>query len=493
MHLQNAKSPCSTSPAPGSSRGVVVLLNPAKLMGTMADELQREKYAQPPMGLISMGGQLVMHGYDPIIIDFYREGIGTKAAFLKRLRELPEKPLLVGISTYTETIRDALRIARSVREALPECPIVLGGPHATFCYEEILPQESSVDFVVLREGEAAIVELLEHLQRPESLPVSAILGLAYRTDGRVACNEARPFLTHLDALPLPPMHLVDGSGGKNAKSLIFLSSRGCPGQCVFCASRALSGEAFRMHSAERLASMLYLHHRRAPLESFAAMDDTFVANLRRLRAFVSYLGQLGIALPWACKSRVDTINSKTLALLKEAGCKSIHIGPESADDGVLASIEKRITLDRILDALVAMKQHGMRPECSFIIGHHSDTRATIEKTVLLAQAIRDHGIGLAVVGISTPLPGTPLRRRANELGLQILTNDWSRYDLNTPVYETAAFSASDLTKAMFHFEVASLRGEEALRLSDEDHVPFKAYLANFVARAKEPRPEEVSA
>lgn len=473
------------------SREVIVLVNPARLVGNEIDELQRERYAQPPMGLISMAGQLIMQGYAPIVLDFFQYGITTKAALLECLGRIERKPLLVGISTYTETIRDAVRIARAVREAFPETRIVVGGPHATFCYEEILSQEPSIDFVVLREGESTLVELLEHLRRPEKLPVSSILGLAYRANGRVECNGPRPYLTHLDSLPLPPMHLVEQRpSSSKVRTLFFLSSRGCPGQCIFCASRALSGNAFRMHSAERLVSMLFFHHRKSGLVGFAPMDDTFVANLRRLRTFVEYLDQLRISLPWACKSRVDTINSKTLGLLKHANCRSIHIGPESADDAVLSSIDKRITLDRILDAIVAIKQHDIRPECSFIIGHHTDTLETIEKTVLLAQTIRDHSIGLAVVGISTPLPGTPLQKRSEELNLRILTHDWSSYDLNTPVYETSAFRAADLTKAIFHFEVGSRRTADPLRLSDSDHADFKEHLAKFVARARTQPAEE---
>lgn len=475
-------------------RETVILVNPARLVSTQIGDLQRERYGAPPLGLLSLAGQMIMHGYAPTIIDFFRDGITTKASLLERMRRVGRAPLLVGISTYTESIREALRIARTVREAHPSCAIVLGGPHATFRYEEILSQERSVDFVVLREGESTLVELLQHLRQPRSLPLSDIPGLAYRSGQQVECNGPRPYLTHLDSLPLPPMHLVASSLDRSqARSLSFLSSRGCPGQCIFCASRALSGDSFRMHSAERLIGMLYLHHRRSPLVEFVAMDDTFVANLKRLKAFVDYLGQLSIALPWTCKSRVDTINPKTLGLLRTAGCKSIHIGPESADDSVLASIDKRITLNRVLDAIVAIRQHDMLPKCSFIIGHHSDTPETIEKTVLLAQAIRDNDIGFAILGISTPLPGTPLYTRARELGLRVLTSDWSHYDLNTPVYETAAFTASELTMANYYFQVASLRGEGSLRISGADHTSFKDLLARFVARAKSPSGENATA
>lgn len=472
----------------------IVLINPAKLLDTKTRNLVREAYGEPPMGLLAMAGHLLMHGHAPTIIDFFRDRVSSKAAFLDRLRQIDPKPRLIGISTFTDSIREAMQIARSAREELPDVPIVLGGPHATFCYEEILSQEPAVDFVVLREGEATLIELIEHLRDPGALPLSEIRGLAYRSGARVGCNEPRPYLTHLDSLPLPPMHLIrSGLDDEEVRTLDFLSSRGCPGQCIFCASRALSGDSFRMHTAERLISMLFLHHRRSPLAEFAALDDTFVAHRGRLRAFVGYLRECGILLPWACKSRVDTINATTLGLLKESGCRSIHVGPESADDTVLASIDKRITVGRILDAIVAVRQHEILVKCSFMVGHHSDTLGTIEKTILLAQAIRDNNIGLVVVAICTPLPGTVLHLRARELGLRILTKDWGQYDINTPVYETAAFGPSDLRKAVYHFDVASRHSAEELRLSNEDHASFKRVLADFVARACSQRGQGASA
>lgn len=466
------------------SSSLVVLINPAPLRFSSQGESIRERYPYPPLGLLSLAGQLLMHGHEVAIVDFFRERYPSRAEFQARLRAFSREAAVVGLTTYTETVGAVQRIAAAVRQVWPATLIVAGGPHATFCPDELLA--GGIDVVVRNEGEAAMVELLEHRHHPEAVPLSSVPGIAFRgSDGRVHQTHDRPFVRNLDCLPLPPFHLLPPSvSSTNETVFVFMSSRGCPGRCVFCASRAMAGAAYRMHSAEYLAALVWHEFERTSFDGMGVMDDTFLVDVRRLEAFCAYLDEMGLHVPWTCKSRADTLHPRALRTLRRAGCRSIHIGVESGDDGVLKSIDKRISLSRVLNGIVAMCANGIRPECSFIIGHHCDSLATMERTLLLARAIIDNDIGVAVVGVCTPLPGTPLFRRADELGLRLLTRDWEKYDLNTPVFETDAFTADDVRRAQYYFEVGATRGEP-LNLSGTDHTDYQRLLTDFVARVRE--------
>jgi radical SAM superfamily enzyme YgiQ (UPF0313 family) len=462
----------------------VLLINPAPLFNPAFKKPSAEKYPYPPLGLLCLAGPLLMHGYRVTILDFFREEFTSKAAFRERLSSLGLNPMLVGISTYTSTTGDAERISRAVREIYPEAPIVLGGAHATFCDLDLLADCPQIDYIIRGEGEATLVELLEALQHPRALPLSSIRGLTYRdSDHHGVRTASRPYLTHLDCLPLPPYHLLPASAtiwGYNI--LALLTSRGCPGTCIFCASRAFSGGTYRMHSAEWLISVVYLNHREPGFSTMNVLDDTFVADAERLERFCAYLDSLHLKLAWSCKSRVDALTPEVLRLLARAGCKSIHIGVESADDRVLRSIAKGITVRSIFEAIIALRSHGIRADCSFIIGNHSDTKASMEKTLLLAARLVSENLGSASVGICTPFPGTPLRRRAEQLGLRIESRNWKHYDLHTATCRTEHLTPEDVQRAQFRFDIGSIGSDGEV---DSPEVrAFQRELDDFVARAR---------
>ena len=70
------------------------------------------------------------------------------------------------------------------KEANPACFVVLGGPHATYRFHEILTHNPAVDAVVLGEGEETFVELVNCLAIG-STDISGVKGIAFRRDGRV--------------------------------------------------------------------------------------------------------------------------------------------------------------------------------------------------------------------------------------------------------------------------------------------------------------------
>ena len=80
---------------------------------------------------------------------------------------------VVGISTTTSTAPGAYRLADLLGSA--GVPVVLGGPHASFCTEEGLDH---APFVVRGEGQATMLELLECLSRGGDL--GAVRGLSLR-------------------------------------------------------------------------------------------------------------------------------------------------------------------------------------------------------------------------------------------------------------------------------------------------------------------------
>jgi radical SAM superfamily enzyme YgiQ (UPF0313 family) len=182
---------------------------------------------------------------------------------------------------------------------------------------------------------------------------------------------------------------------------------------------------------------------------------------------------------------VDVVNRELLQELAAAGCREIHIGVESGDDHVLKSIGKNITLAQIRQAIRLILEQGLQVTASFIFGHPSDTRETIEKTVLLALAMRE--FGNTGVAISTPFPGTRLHTDAARLGIRMVENDWRRYNLHTPIYEGRDFTVDDLVRAEYHYRSSTFFDAPERLLTDKPHVEFRLQLTEWVREMKQLR------
>lgn len=444
-------------------------------------DMFKEKYPYPPIGILSIASFLKIHGYEVHVVDLMIEDYSMDS-FRQRLKSLCDAPLAVGISLYTDCYYEGIEIAALAREVFPSTSIVMGGPHATFRPDEVL-SNAHVDYVIRREGESAFIELLEHIKYPDAYEIDQIDSVSHRNaEGKTVRNPDRPFITNLDILPFPDYELISSLRDTYSNSFMFVSSRGCPGDCVFCSSRAMSGKRYRFTSAEWIFSLTYEYKKRYNFSHMVFLDDTFTVNRSRANAFCQYLLKYwpGSKPPfWTCKSRVDKINDDICAEIFRAGCRSVHVGVESADEDVLKSIAKHISLEQAFDAIITLRRHGIKVDVSFIVGHHADTFETIEKTILFAKAIRENNIGAAAIGISTPFPGTRLFEKADELGVQISTHNWHKYDLMHPTYHTKDFTENDIKKAMYFYDYESMEGKASVGLTDCDHLEFRDRLQQF--------------
>ncbi len=152
----------------------------------------------PPLGLAYIASVLLQHGY------------GAAAEDLNLSRVDPDRmtglltaraPRIVGISAQTETYPSGLRLAEAAKRANPETTVVMGGPHATVMYEQVL-REKSIDIVVRGEGEHAMLELADHLLNRAGR-LDAVRGIAFRRGGKITATPERPFVADPDDLPFP--------------------------------------------------------------------------------------------------------------------------------------------------------------------------------------------------------------------------------------------------------------------------------------------------
>ena len=416
-----------------------------------------DRYPYPAIGLLSLSSFLKLHGYNVFIIDLRIE-LFSLDEFQEYISTLSKCPLAVGLTSYTEMVQETHEIVRYVKEVFPESSVIVGGPHASFMGNELL-DNCDINFVIRGEGENTLLLLLEHMKHPSSITLESIDGLSYMKGKSTKSTPDRKFINSLDALPIPDYENSPGILEEVYKSkFILVSSRGCPGKCVFCASRALSGSVYRFYSDQWIKAVIvyYLNHYQFHALNF--LDDTLTANSDRffkVASHIKYIRENSKKFTWVCKSRTDVFSEEIATALNNSGCYSVHFGIESSDSEILKKIGKGVTIEKALNAIIVANKHNVGAVCSFIIGHYCDTLEKIEKTLILARILKERTLSSSTIGISTPFPGTPLRVHEKCFGIVISTHPWSCYDLSQPIYSTSEFSENDLRKAIYLFRFAS--------------------------------------
>lgn len=378
--------------------------------------------SQPPQGLAFLASYLKMHGHEVKIIDMLVDAYGPKdLADLIRIYS----PDIVGISTYTQVYETCLTICRFIKHKFAYIVTVLGGPHVTSLPEATLTEESAVDFVIMGEGECTFIELLEYLRCPQAICLRDIRGLAYRVEDEIHINPEREHIQQLDILPFyerDGLRLERYAGGYT-----LLSSRGCPGQCIFCAAGALSGSRQRRRSVENIFSEVYYLVTHYEATFLIITDDTFTVSHRRVRRFCELILASGITFHWRCESRVQGMNEDILKWMSAAGCVSIQYGVESGSQEVLNRIHKYLSLEKLPQVLQATNTAQITPICMFILGHYCDTPETMQKTLDLMRDIHSRYHAGVLLSINTPFPGTYQYIHRNELGLHFYSEAWQNF------------------------------------------------------------------
>lgn len=410
----------------------VALINPAQLdskykfMGVVA----------PPLGLAYMAAVLEENNVEVVIIDACAcemdlESVGKELTVFQ--------PDIIALTALTPTIGKALETAEYSREICKNSTIVMGGYHPTFNYSEVLKYDF-VDVVIIGEGEETLLDLTQTLA--QGGPLSSVNGIAFED----VVTPPRQLILDLDSLPLPARHLLPMDNYKllnmDTKMSTMITSRGCPMQCSFCSSAALHGSKLRMRSVDKILDEMEYLVNEMGIETIAFMDDTFTISKKRVIELCEGIEERKIDVMWGCTSRVDSLNKELLRRMKKAGCITVFMGVESADQQMLDTVNKQTTIEKIKDAFEVSRQEKIRTIASVVLGMPGDTHESIKNTI---NFVKELNPSYAIFSLATPYPGTRFYQQTLEKDL-IKVKDWSKYTLISPILETVDCSMEELKK-----------------------------------------------
>lgn len=363
----------------------VLLVHPPQRLGRARRELEN---IMPPLNLLYLAAAMKKAGHEVRLLDLY-------ASPLPPERELAEMnsfaPDLAGFATYPGSIDETYRLVAALRAARPSAFIVLGGLYASYLPEIALSQ-CPADAAALGESEVTLPELAAAVAAGE--PLAKVSGLCYRKHGHTYRTAPRAPVASLDALPWPAWELLDfdayrlpptrSSAGGRVGSV--LTARGCNFNCSFCSHHFGYFCHVRTRRPEDVVEEMAHVVKEYGVREFRIEDCAFTADPARALKICGLLRERLPGIAWNCDVRADTASDKLFAAMRASGCSRVFLGVETGSQRMLGELgaNKNIRLDQVREAVRLAKKHGMRINCSFVLGLPGETRETARESLAFA-------------------------------------------------------------------------------------------------------------
>jgi anaerobic magnesium-protoporphyrin IX monomethyl ester cyclase len=358
-----------------------------------------------PMSLLALGA--VLPDFEWSIVD--GNAVEDPVAAIRERVHAGANVLAVTVMPGPQLSR-AVPHCHALKEEFPNLTIVWGGYFPTQHAEACL-KSPFVDFAVRGHGEMVFRDLLNALANGSDY--RSLAGLSYRDEnGGYIQNPLAP-IPHPDRLPQwdytrleMPAYVRNTFLG--SRTLPHHSSYGCPFFCNFCAVVNMVNGRWLPQSAARVAQTVRLYVERWGVNAVEFYDNNFFTHEVRTAEVAERLLPLKVA--WWGEGRIDTLlkySDKSWRLMRDAGLRMVFMGAESGSLETLKMMDKGGTLspDKTLEMAAKMKQYGIVPEFSFVMGNPPDPEADVRHTMEFIRRVKQINPASEIVMYNyTPVP-----------------------------------------------------------------------------------------
>jgi hypothetical protein len=359
-----------------------------------------------------------------------------------------DRPDLIGISVcFPGQWQPAYALALALRQALPEVPLVAGGPALTQVLarlrgERLAAALGPLDLAVLYEGERALVALCRALDDGTPAALASVPNLVRRgADGDIVRSEVAP---PMDLRTLPPPDFAGLPLDRYLTPALVLPydpTRGCNwGRCAFC-HYGLSerGTArYRERPTDTVVEHLADLSRRWRTRFFYLSHDSIAP--RTVVRLAEALADAGLDLRWGTDLRPDPYLTPARArTLRQGGAVAVSLGVESASDRVLGLMDKGTTVAAATEVVRHLADAGIAVEVMTFTGFPTETAAEARATLRWIAAHRDR-IAAFVMGQFALTHGSRVAAAPRDFGVA----EW--WEIDGDLLGTALFFREERTR-----------------------------------------------
>lgn len=315
-----------------------------------------------------------------------------------------------------QSLRNDVEFADRLTETLA-CTTVFVGPFYSARPEQALAGARAVQYGIEGEFEHPLAELAEGRQPAD------IKNLLHREGGRIIRNPPRPYLTteQLDAIPFVSRFFKHQVNIRDYKTISefypfmdLMTGRGCNwGHCIFClwVHAFIKGSTYNLRSVENVVEEFAYIERELPEVRSVMIQDDMLTDERALEFSARKIKHKN-RVPWSCYAR-SNLTYETMRVMRQAGCRVLHVGYESANPKILSNVRKGVTPKTMEEFTWNAKRAGLRIHGDFIIGNLGETKQTAAETIRWAKRLNPH---TAQFQLANVLEGTPFHRVLKENG-----------------------------------------------------------------------------
>ncbi len=372
-----------------------------------------------PLGLLYIASHLRGNGYRVTLIDcldlqiktrrygdgkFFKKEIGKplpvksiprkysqygipEEILLKRFSILEEPDLICVTSGMTYWYPGVFKIIEIAKKLFRGVPIILGGIYATLCYEHA-KRFSGADIVFQGGRESDVLKLIS-VQTQFRNPHSAI---------------------QIDSLPYPAFDLYP-----RLNYVCLATSRGCPFQCTYCASRFLT-QGFTRRDPLKVVDEMEYWTMQCRIHNIAFYDDALL--IEPSKHFIPIMKEVikkGIHCNFHAPNAIHIreIDEEVADLLFRGGFKTIRLGFESSNKTTQIETGGKVDNQEFRQAIKHLKRAGYSGEeigVYIMIGLPGQRVGEVEESIAF---VKESGAKPILVEYS-PIPQTPLFQKAKQ-------------------------------------------------------------------------------
>jgi len=316
------------------------------------------------------------------------------------------EPDLVAFSVVENNYSCAKKCFAAIK-SISKVPIIVGGIFPSV-EPRFFEQDKNVDIVCVGEGERAILELANRIDRKEE----------YKDIPNLFGNNYSEFYnwephTKQDWSLFEERHLWKAFVGKMWKTGCFEMSRGCPFSCSYCNNHIFQEKFKCLGNYHREKPLLYIideiqaMKEKYNLELIFFNDENFLMmGKKRFNDFCKLYGEK-IKLPFFMQTKAELLcNEEKVKKLKEINCAGIGIGIETGNEKIRAQLLNKETKNEVYKkAIKITNKYDIRTTGYVMLGLPFETEKNIIETAEFLKEIEVSSVGLAIFA---PYYGTKL-------------------------------------------------------------------------------------
>lgn len=336
----------------------------------------KTNYVEHPVDLLILSGTL-FDLFKVEILDATMLDLDCRQSF-NRIKSL--SPDVIIFLSGTASWGQDFNFMKQVKEENKD--ITLIGLGDIFWNKEVFVSNEWLDAVLL---DFTSKDILNYLENRYDL----VKNMFFRNKKGIFYAENNEYHDKEFEIPLPRHELFFNRRytfpfSKRSPFTTILTDYGCGFQCPFCFNGLL---AFKLRKLENVFEELeYVYH--LGIKELFIKDQTFGFNRKRTIQLCSEMIKNRWFFSWTAFSRADILDFELLSVIKKAGCHTLILGVETANEELLKKYKSGLTIEKVKHAFGLCRKLNIRTAGTFCIGFPSENRESVLKTIDFAIKLK---------------------------------------------------------------------------------------------------------